>query len=286
MSEEFATIFLALLVETTPFLLAGVVLAVVAGPWLQRTVAVAASRTPGLGLIAGASAGMALPMCDCGSRPLAHRMAAAGQAHFAIAFLVAAPIVNPIVIITTWLAFRDVQLVVLRLGLAVAVAIVAALVIARLRGDIARSLADGPDLDASEPTAPWHQRMPAEVLSDFVALFTWVALGSAMAAALQVFVDDSFFTGRSGLVVPILMMMALGFVLSICSSVDALVIAGIGGSMGTGPLLGFLVFGPIVNLKSMPLYGRLFSITAVGLLVLIAAELVFVAATVAELRGW
>ena len=54
-------------------------------------------------------------------------------------------------------------------------------------------------------------------------------------------------------------MMALGFVLSICSSVDALVIAGLGGGLGTGPLLAFLVMGPVLNLKSLPLYGRLFS---------------------------
>jgi uncharacterized membrane protein YraQ (UPF0718 family) len=285
MFDEFATIFLALLVETTPFLLGGVVLAVVAGPWLQRSLAVAASRTPGLGLIAGAGAGLALPMCDCGSRPLAQRMALAGQTHFAIAFLVAAPIVNPIVIVTTWLAFRDASLVVLRLGLAVLVAIVTALVIARLSGDVARQLVPSTD-HAELDAAPWHRRLPAEVLSDFVGLFAWLVLGSALAAALQVFVDNSVFTDRAGLVVPILMMMALGFVLSICSSVDALVVAGFAGSLGTGPLLGFLVFGPIVNLKSMPLYGRLFSVATVGLLVLLSAELVFVAATVVELRGW
>ena len=284
MFDEFATIYLALMVETTPFLLAGVVLAVVAGPWLQRSVAVAASRTPGLGLVAGAGAGLALPMCDCGSRPLAQRMAIAGQTHFAIAFLVAAPIVNPIVIVTTWLAFRDAELVILRLGLAVLVAIVAALVIGSLRGDVARRLA--PDAHHAAGVGPWHQRLPAEILSDFVGLFTWLVLGAALAAALQVFVDNSVFTDRAGLVVPIAMMMALGFVLSICSSVDALVIAGLAGSLGTGPLLGFLVFGPIMNLKSMPLYGRLFSVATVGLLALISAELVFVAATVVELRGW
>jgi uncharacterized membrane protein YraQ (UPF0718 family) len=282
---EFVTIFLALLVETTPFLLAGVVLAVVAGPWLQRTVAVAASRTPGLGLVAGASAGLILPMCDCGSRPLAQRMAAAGQTHFGIAFLVAAPIVNPIVIVTTWLAFRDVGLVAWRLGLAIVIAIAAALVIGRMSGNVAR-LAPAEGHDTHTPVGPWHERVPAEILADFVGLFTWLVLGSALAAGLQVFVDNSVFTGQSGLVVPIAMMMALGFVLSICSSVDALVIAGLGGSLGTGPLLAFLTFGPIVNLKSMPLYGRLFSVTAVALLCLVASEVVFATATVVELRGW
>jgi uncharacterized membrane protein YraQ (UPF0718 family) len=283
--QEFLTIFLALLVETTPFLLAGVVLAVVGGPWLHRAVSSFGSNSPLVGIAAGTSAGLALPMCDCGSRPLSHRMAQVGQTYFAVAFLVAAPIINPIVIVTTWLAFRDVDLVIARMGLAIAVAVVAALVLGRMSGNIARQLAPEAPVPTGPP-APWHERIPNEILHDFVGLFIWLVLGSAAAAALQVYVDTSVFTGQSGLILPILMMMALGFVLSICSSVDALVIAGLGSGLGTGPLLGFLVVGPILNLKSMPLYGRLFSVTAVGVLSIVTLEVAFAGALLAELRGW
>jgi hypothetical protein len=282
--QEFLTIFLALLVETTPFLLAGVVLAVVGGPWLQRAVISFGSNSPIVGIAAGTSAGLVLPMCDCGSRPLAHRMAQAGQSYFAVAFLVAAPIINPIVIVTTWLAFRDVELVFARMSLAIVVAAAAALVLGRISGTITRPLSPAPV--ATGPAAPWFERVPNEVLHDFVGLFVWLVLGSAAAAALQVYVDTSFFTGQSGLILPILMMMALGFVLSICSSVDALVIAGIGSGLGTGPLLGFLVVGPVLNLKSMPLYGRLFSVTAIAVLSVVTVEVVFAGAFLAELRGW
>ena len=73
-------------------------------------------------------------MCDCGSRPLAHRLALAGRREFAMAFLVAAPVINPIVVVTTWLAFRDLRLLILRLGITALMAIAAAFVLARGAG--------------------------------------------------------------------------------------------------------------------------------------------------------
>ena len=81
-------------------------------------------------------------------------------------------------------------------------------------------------------------------------------------------------------------MMFLAFLLSICSSVDAFVVAGLGGALGLGPTLAFLTFGPVVNLKSIPMYLRLFSGPAVLVIVVVSAQIAFVASGVVELRGW
>src|SRR5687767_7913461 len=128
---------MALIFETTPFLLLGVAVSVVAGPAVERGIAAIPARAAGVGAFAGAGAGLLLPTCDCGARPLAHRLALAGRREFAVAFLVASPVINPIVIVTTWLAFRDAELVVLRLGITFLIALVAALVLTRLISDIA-----------------------------------------------------------------------------------------------------------------------------------------------------
>lgn len=279
--REFATIFLALIFETTPFLLAGVVIAVVGGPLIERALSSAAMRGQVAGLTAGASAGMLLPMCDCGSRPLAHRLALAGRREFAVAFLVAAPVVNPIVVVTTWLAFRDVELVALRLGVTVLMAFVVGLVLGKVRSEIALPLAaehPGPR-DGAGTLAP-------RVLDEFFELFPFLVAGSALAAGLQVFVDQSVFTGSNGVLLSVAAMMALAFLLSICSSVDAFVVAGLGGTLGMGPVLAFLTFGPLVNLKSMPMYLRLFTVPAVLILGLVVTQLAFVTAVGVQLRGW
>lgn len=280
--SDFANIFLALIFEAAPFLLAGVLISVLAGPLVERLLASTALRNPVLAVTAGASAGLVLPMCDCGNRPLAHRLALAGRRHFALAFLVAAPVINPIVLVTTWLAFRDAGLVILRIGLTVLAAVAVAAVVSRLRGEIALPL----EAAATHPHGSGPRDWAPRILEEFFELFQYLAIGAALAAAIQVFADQEQFLGTNGVYLSIAAMMFLAFLLSICSSVDAFVVAGLGGAIGLGPALGFLVFGPLVNLKSVPMYLRLFSGPAVIFLVLICAQVAFVGAAIAELRAW
>ena len=112
------------------------------------------------------------------------------------------------------------------------------------------------------------------------------AVGSALAALIQTHIDREMLSGQQGLVIPIVAMMGLAFLLSICSSVDAFVAASLGSALGLGPLVAFLAFGPVVNLKSMPLYARLFRVPAIAVVVIVAAEIVFIGALIAELRAW
>ena len=280
---EFANIFLALIFETTPFLLAGVLISVIGGPYVERALAGAALRNPLAGMAAGTSAGLLLPMCDCGSRPLAHRLALAGRREFAMAFMVAAPVINPIVLITTWLAFRSGELVALRMGVTVLMAFAVALVLARLRSDVAVPL-EGAMESHNHDTGPrtWAPR----TLEEFFELFQFLVLGSALAAFIQVFLEQDRLISAEGVLLSVAAMMFLAFLLSICSSVDAFVVAGLGGALGMGPTLAFLTLGPGVNLKSSPMYLRLFSGPAVLIVVLVCAQIAFVASGVVEFRGW
>lgn len=279
--SEFATIFLALIFETTPFLLAGVLIAALAGPAVERALGLAAFRQPAAGMLAGAGAGLLLPMCDCGSRPLAHRLALAGRRQFAIAFLVAAPVVNPIVIITTWLAFRSAELLALRLGLTVLMAFAVAIVLSAFKSEIAI-----PAANTHDHGDEGFSERASHVLGDFFELFQFLVFGSALAALIQVFVDTSIFSSTEGIYLTVIAMLGLAFLLSICSSVDAFVVAGLAGSLGTGAVLAFLTFGPLVNLKSMPMYVRLFRVPAVVAMTLVVTQMAFVGAIVVEFRGW
>ena len=104
---DFATIFLGIFIEAAPFLLfgtlaSGMVEVFVSQDFFARVI----SRRAGLGALTGAFMGLAFPVCECGVVPLTRRMLRKGLPLSAgIAFLLAAPVLNPIVIASTGAAF-------------------------------------------------------------------------------------------------------------------------------------------------------------------------------------
>ncbi|HEY9729730.1 MAG TPA: permease [Chroococcales cyanobacterium] len=125
------TLFLSLLVEALPFLLLGVLLSGLLLLFVdERKLIAVLPRNPLLGAIVGSCIGFLFPVCECGNVPVARRLLTQGvPTPVAIGFLLAAPTINPIVIWSTWVAFRDQpEIVVLRvlfsLGIAVFIACV------------------------------------------------------------------------------------------------------------------------------------------------------------------
>ncbi|MDY6939865.1 MAG: permease [Cyanobacteriota bacterium] len=103
------TIFLSLLVEAIPFLLLGVLFSSALLLFVnERQLVKHLPRNPILGALAGSSIGFLFPVCECGNVPVARRLLLQGVSpSVAIGFLLAAPTINPIVIWSTWIAFRD-----------------------------------------------------------------------------------------------------------------------------------------------------------------------------------
>jgi uncharacterized protein len=111
------TIFLSLLVEAIPFLLLGVLFSSVLLFMVdERKLVERMPRNPLLGAFVGSLVGFLFPVCECGNVPVARRLLMQGvPTSVAIGFLLAAPTINPIVIWSTWTAFRDQpEIVVLR----------------------------------------------------------------------------------------------------------------------------------------------------------------------------
>ncbi len=119
------TLFLSLLVEAFPFLLLGVLFSSLLLFFVdERKLLAALPKHPLLGAFMGSLVGFLFPVCECGNVPVARRLLIQGApSPVAIGFLLAAPTVNPIVLWSTWTAFRDQpEMVVLRLLLSLAIA--------------------------------------------------------------------------------------------------------------------------------------------------------------------
>jgi uncharacterized protein len=118
------TLFFSLLVEAMPFLLLGVLLSSSLLFLINEAKLIdKIPKNPILGAIVGSCMGFLFPVCECGNIPVARRLLLKGVSPaVAIAFLLAAPTINPVVIWSTWVAFGDrPQLVIFRVVFSLAI---------------------------------------------------------------------------------------------------------------------------------------------------------------------
>ena len=277
-------IFQGLLLEAIPFLLLGVAIAGLArwlvpqNAWVQRL-----PKNPLLAPITGALMGFALPACECGNVPVARRLLASGAPMgTAFGFLFAAPVLNPIVLASTWAAFPDQPwlLVARPLG-AFVIAVLLSLLLVQLPetqllesallserrmsqplsriGLLQRSGGlIGDPLSEIAPAQPERLR-PVEVLEqssrEFLDLLALLVLGCLIAALVQTWLPRSWLLAVGGAPTgSILALMLLAVVVSVCSSVDAFLALGFAAQVTPGALLAFLLLGPVVDLKLAGLF--------------------------------
>ncbi|BAW97320.1 putative permease [[Synechococcus] sp. NIES-970] len=102
------TLFVSLLVEAMPFLMLGVILSSVLLVWVdERQLIQRFPKNPLLGAFMGSCIGFLFPVCECGNVPVARRFMLQGlPTSVAVGFLLSAPALNPVVIWSTWIAFR------------------------------------------------------------------------------------------------------------------------------------------------------------------------------------
>jgi len=225
------------------------------------------SHRPVAAAVGGAFMGMVFPVCECGVVPLTRRLFSKGLPLPAgISFLLAAPVLNPIVVFSTAAAFGWGNMLFWRMGISLVIAIVVGLVfsVERDPAQIVRPVLtlshDHDHSPATHSSIVEKFRQAFLVTADeFFEMGRYLILGSMLAAGLQTFIPQSALLAiGSGPVLSILVMLALAIVLSICSTVDAFVALGFMGTFSFGSVLSFLVFGPMVDIKSVIMYLQVF----------------------------
>ena len=285
--RTFFVIFGALLIQALPFVMIGATAAALVEVYVPIGTLERLGRLPRpLQLPAAALAGVAFPICECGSVPVARRLMQRGlMPSAAVTFMLAAPVLNPVVIASTFVAFRGRTtlwtMVAGRFLLGMLVAIAVGWVIGNRSKE--ELLKPNPEeahehlLELGRPEARWR-RFFVHLGNDFLFMGRYLLLGATIAAAIQTFLPASVLTGLADRqVVSVLALMTLAAALSLCSESDAFVAASFV-QFGPSAQLGFLVFGPMVDLKLVALYAGTFRRGFARTLVLVAAVATLVGA--------
>lgn len=262
----FATVFLGIFIEALPYLLIGTLISGLVEVFLDRdqmTRFISNRSIPAA--MTGALMGLVFPVCECGVIPLARRLFHKGLPLAAgVAFLLAAPVLNPIVIFSTAAAFGWGSMLLWRIGVTLLITIIVGLVFSVEKNTSQILIGSFGVLREHhhEPGTSFREKLQNAVVicaDEFFEMGRYLIIGAMLAALLQTFIPQSMLLSvGSGPVLSVLVMQALAIILSICSTVDAFVALGFTGAFSFGSILSFLVFGPMVDIKSAFMYLQVF----------------------------
>lgn len=277
--QDGLTLATSVFVESLPFVVLGIALSVIVQIWLPaRLIERVMPRRPWARRAVLSLLGVLLPVCECGNVPLARGLIGRGMSPAeSMTFLLAAPILNPVTIITTYQAFGWAD------GILVA-RIVGGFVIANLIGWV---FSRHPDQDALLTPAfaascqvhahedgaghRWRRSL-ARFAEETSTLLPALLVGSAIAGAIQVGVPrDVLVALGSDPLLSVLALMALAFVVAICSNVDAFFMLAFGSVFLPGGVVAFLTFGAMVDIKMVALMRTTFRTATVAQLAVMVA---------------
>ena len=298
---------LSLVLEGAPFILLGALISGIIDAYLpSKMMDRLLPKNPIAAVFVAGLMGAIFPVCECAIVPVIRRLVSKGlPVACAMTYMLSAPIINPIVALSTFSAFANPRdpsqpwmMMGSRLILGYIIAVIIGLVMTRisaekiLRPGVLKAAKDNADL-AAAPVVKADNRDGRRIVQalrtaqkDFVDVGMYFIIGVMIASIFKTQIvfrpamQEQIYGVASNVWLAPLILMVLAFVLSLCSTTDAFVIAADSLFTKTAKLA-FLVFGPMMDMKLIFLYSTILQRRAVLLLVIALSSLTWLLC-----QGW
>lgn len=266
--------FLSILFASAPYLLIGTFISgfihvFLPAGFLDRVI----PRNKILAALIAGLLGIVLPVSKCLIIPVTRGLIRKGlPLSFAVTYLLAAPIVNPITALSTFAAFNEFQnvlglgdlrnasMTIARLSLGYLVAVIIGLLVSFFKP--AKVLKDAPQETPAAPVpAGFSKKLVAAMratMSDFLEVAMYFTIGAIIVSVFNTQIDEAklpLWMGNDLFAIPAMMGVAL--VLSLCGTSDAFIAAPLI-AFSLASKLAFLVLGPMMDMKLLFLYSTVF----------------------------
>ena len=288
--NKFSIVFSSIVIEALPFILIGAVLASFMQVYISNNIFnKIISKNKLLGSIQAGIIGVFLPVCECATVPITKGLLKKKvPLNVAITYMLAGPIVNPLVILSTYYAFDgNIKVVLLRVGVGFFIAVIAGLLMICLSGENNIFIDNGEgelqgkclcgcseiDDNSSKPI-----RLLKHTSLEFYEIGKYFIVGATLASIFQTFVPrDIIFYFENSAVLSIIILMAFSFLISLCSEADAFVASTFMNRFSLGSITGFLIIGPMIDLKNTIMLFSIFKKSFVIKLLFVVFSLCFIA---------
>lgn len=264
---QMSTIFLSIVVEAIPFVMLGCIISGALQVFLTaERVQRLLPKNKLLAILVGSGLGFFFPSCECGIVPIVTQFMKKGVPEYtAFAFMVTAPIINPIVLFATFIALgNSARFAMLRVGGSLLVALVIGAWIAYFN-----RLPIMKEELVEQAHHHHHEHSPRKegrifsvlthAIDEFFDTGRYLIIGGLIAASMQVYLPTQVLLQlTSSKMISILVMLLLAFTMSLCSEADAFVGSSLLSLFGVNSVVAFLVFGPMVDIKNLMMMKRVF----------------------------
>jgi len=276
--------FLSIVFEGAPYILIGTIFSGIIDAFLPaKLLDRVLPKNKVLATLIAGFLGLVFPVCECAVVPVIRRLVQKGlPLSCAVTYMLSAPIMNPIVAISTLTAFKEFQgltwatagnatMTIARLSLGYLVAVIVGLIVLRfkpgqvLRTSIANKIANAEAAEADDhvhtPPASFNGKLVHSMRSsmrDFLDTAMYFAIGVVITSVFNTQINQGLLNtvaGNDWLAIPSLM--GLAIVLSLCSTSDAFIAAPMT-AFSMAAKLAFLVFGPMMDIKLLFMYSSVF----------------------------
>ena len=269
MLKDIAIIFLSIFYESFSFLLLGALISSIIETFVSNdTMARIIPKNKVLGSIVGICLGFFLPACDCAVIPVAKRLIKKKvPINVAVSFMLASPIINPVVILSTYHAFfkTNPDIFWMRLVLGIIVALVIGVIMGILF-DKKKVITNNEDEccchehiecehDDCEYEEHKHKNYFLSIINhtalDLFEVVKYLMFGALIASVIQVVLPrDILIMFNNNRILSIITLMLFAYLVSLCSTSDSFVGKSLLSSFSKSSIMAYLLLGPMIDIKN------------------------------------
>lgn len=314
--QDISIMFISIILEAFPFVVIGVALSSIIKEFISDdTLQKIIPKNPILGSIVGVLLGLFIPSCDCAVIPITRRLIKKGvPLNAAISFMLASPIVNPVVIVATVYSFSVTSpiMIAYRIIFGVIIAIVVGLLMGLLNKNnkligeyykddnkdnnfkkhshnkIFKLKLDNDNSKTIDKKSIFFKKCLERLKNilnnseeEFFEIIKYLIVGALIAAIVQILVPKTIILGLNNIKpLEILVLMLFAYIISLCSTSDSFVAKTFIGQISNSSILAFLLLGPMIDLKNTLMLTKSFNKKFTAVLISLIFACIFIVALV------
>lgn len=262
--KNVSIIFMSIFLESLPFLLLGALISAIIETFVSNdTMVKIIPKNKILGSIVGVFLGFFLPACDCAVIPVSKRLIKKKvPINVSVSFMLASPIINPVVLLSTYYAFykTNPEIFWYRLLFGIIIALLIGIIIGIIFGnkEVIKSGIEEDDHCCSCDEHHHHHKKDNKVVSifkhtaiDMFEVVKYLMFGAMLASLVQVLLPRNVLVMfNDNPAVSVIALMLFAYLISLCSTSDSFVGKSLLSSFPKSAIIGYLLLGPMIDIKN------------------------------------